>query len=593
MEVNHYIYSYLSKSLNKIDNFSKNPEVQLEPIRDIKMHKGNFYGLGYENSFFVINKNGQILHSQQPDNKDNGLPLGRGRNVCIDTNGTVILVHNKGVSITNLHRNFINKKSNFNLGSAVFDPYISGISSVGKDELYINTFNGLLRWNSKTNSSMLFDGTKLDGQFMSGGNLVYKDKIIFTNFTNTIKVFNTSGKLLKTITLSNLPDITKIYYWKDNLGYLGTDDGLFIINLDDLSIVSSTILPNLEKIKGRINDVLVDQDWLYAATSYGVGFVKYNLINYELQLYNEEIGMLSNRTYSVTKDMKKNIYVATRMGVNIISPDNKLSSITKKSGLKFDRVENLLADKLGNIWITNNSLIFKYNPETKIISSFDQFLVGVPLSFNIGSKTILNDSLIVFGGSEGLVYFPYDQIMDDNLPLSSAIKIKGSDNQAMYIKDDHTLYLPYDKSFLSLVMIVNDMMINDKCFYRYKIADTWSMCSKNRDLLLDLKPGDYTFEFEFSLDERNWKKSHINLNIVVGPPFWQTKWFFFLCFGFLGLFSYALYRYKITKLLAVEQVRIKIASDLHDDVASTVGSISFYAEFAKSMVESNNVQLIN
>ena len=61
----------------------------------------------------------------------------------------------------------------------------------------------------------------------------------------------------------------------------------------------------------------------------------------------------------------------------------------------------------------------------------------------------------------------------------------------------------------------------------------------------------------------------------------------------MGGLVYFVYRYKVNKILAEEQIRTKIASDLHDDVASTVGSISYYAEFAKSKVESKNLQLLN
>jgi signal transduction histidine kinase len=45
--------------------------------------------------------------------------------------------------------------------------------------------------------------------------------------------------------------------------------------------------------------------------------------------------------------------------------------------------------------------------------------------------------------------------------------------------------------------------------------------------------------------------------------------------------------------LKVERVRNNIAADLHDDVASTVSSISYYSEFAKSKVSDDNAPLIN
>ena len=514
-----YAYSHKSKSLSEIENFAKNTSLLKESVRAIKYHDDNFYAAGSENTLFVFSESGQLLKKQKPDSRElNGLPLGRAKYLEIDSGGTMVVIHNKGISITNLNRNFLNKKSSFLLGSKYFDPYVSGISSNEGGDLFINTVDGLIKWTPQTNTFLHFENTKLEGEFITGNSLNYKDKIFVTDFSNNIKVFDLNGKLLRNLNFPNVPTIRNICIWRENIGFLGTEDGIYIINLDDYTIISRRSFPNIDEIKGRVNDIAFDQDWLLIATSYGVGFAKYNLNTFELRLYSEEKGMLSNRTYSVSKDFNGNIYVASRLGINILHTDGRISSITKKNGLKYDRVENLLTDRIGNIWITNNSLIFKFNPANESISSFEQFLIGDPFSFNIGSKTIIGDSIIAFGGNEGVVYFPYNQLMDDNVPLKSAVLLGAPHAQASLITQDFTLHLPYDKSLLSLTMIVKDMMINDKCFYRYRIGETWSMSLKNRDLLVDLKPGTYQFEFEFSLDERNWKKSPVSFISNSGSP---------------------------------------------------------------------------
>lgn len=50
---------------------------------------------------------------------------------------------------------------------------------------------------------------------------------------------------------------------------------------------------------------------------------------------------------------------------------------------------------------------------------------------------------------------------------------------------------------------------------------------------------------------------------------------------------YAVYRYRINELLKRQAIRNKIAQDLHDNVGSTLSSISVYSQVAKIYKEKN------
>ncbi len=75
---------------------------------------------------------------------------------------------------------------------------------------------------------------------------------------------------------------------------------------------------------------------------------------------------------------------------------------------------------------------------------------------------------------------------------------------------------------------------------------------------------------------------------VIATPFYATWWFISLCIITGSALVYAFYRYRINQLLALQKVRNKIARDLHDDIGSTLGSISFFSEAAKQQLESAN-----
>lgn len=78
---------------------------------------------------------------------------------------------------------------------------------------------------------------------------------------------------------------------------------------------------------------------------------------------------------------------------------------------------------------------------------------------------------------------------------------------------------------------------------------------------------------------------HLLLTITVNGPIWQRWWFLLLCFVLMivGLYLVSLYRQRQRRKL--QGVRDRIARDLHDDIGSTLGSISLYSEALKRKLE--------
>jgi len=71
------------------------------------------------------------------------------------------------------------------------------------------------------------------------------------------------------------------------------------------------------------------------------------------------------------------------------------------------------------------------------------------------------------------------------------------------------------------------------------------------------------------------------LMVIIRPPFWETWWFDALLLFAVLIGLYALYRYRINQLLQLQMVRNEISKDLHDDVGSTLSSISILSQVAR------------
>ena len=112
--------------------------------------------------------------------------------------------------------------------------------------------------------------------------------------------------------------------------------------------------------------------------------------------------------------------------------------------------------------------------------------------------------------------------------------------------------------------------------------DKWiDVGSRGYASFTNLDPGKYVFHVKASNNDRVWNETGSSITLIITPPFWKTWWFIFLCIISAAYVLYLFYRNRINQLLQLQNIRNKIASDLHDDVGSTLSSIALFSEVAQ------------
>jgi two-component sensor histidine kinase len=146
--------------------------------------------------------------------------------------------------------------------------------------------------------------------------------------------------------------------------------------------------------------------------------------------------------------------------------------------------------------------------------------------------------------------------------------------------------LSYDQNDFSLEFVALNYIHPEKNQYQYKLENynkDWvtTDAAKRFASYTNLGPGKYVFRVRASNNDGLLSPHEASLIIIINPPFWQTWWFRVLVVLAVAALIYGVYRYRLSHIMRLQNIRNRIAADLHDDIGSTLNSISIYSEVAK------------
>ena len=120
--------------------------------------------------------------------------------------------------------------------------------------------------------------------------------------------------------------------------------------------------------------------------------------------------------------------------------------------------------------------------------------------------------------------------------------------------------------------------------YRLEGAETdWSSPSTARAVhYSQLAPGRYRFQVRAVTGAGLAGVAPAAMEFVILPPVWQRSWFRTGVAVCLMLLVFVGHRYRVARLLETERVRTRIASDLHDDIGSSLSQIAILSEVART-----------
>ena len=224
-----------------------------------------------------------------------------------------------------------------------------------------------------------------------------------------------------------------------------------------------------------------------------------------------------------------------------------------------ERIQAILEDDKGNLWISTNNGLLQFNPETGHLKRFTDAdgLQSLEFCQNACLKTRLGKFL--FGGFQGFNIFNPDSIKNDNytypvyitgLLLFNKYVQQGTDNSPINedITETRRISLDHNQSVFSLEYAALNYVAPAKTQYAYKLLGFdkgWNYVGTQRKATYtNLDPGSYTFKVKASSPDGLWNTPATSIMVNIKPPFWLTWWFKTITIILLGFTVFIILYYR-------------------------------------------------
>jgi signal transduction histidine kinase/ligand-binding sensor domain-containing protein len=256
-------------------------------------------------------------------------------------------------------------------------------------------------------------------------------------------------------------------------------------------------------------------------------------------------GLSSNEIQCITEDLAGRIYLCTARGVDQLEPTTgHVKHYSTADGLVGGELQAAFRDHLGALWFGTQQGLSRFVPTNGRPTD------GVPVI--LSGVRVEGDALAMSPGGATKVSLP------DLSP--------GRDR------------VQFDFTGLSF-------KAGDVLRYQFMLEgaeEKWGAPTPQRSVIYaGLRPGSYRFLVQAVNSDGLLSPQPASVTFTILAPIWLRWWFILAVFGAISFAVYAAWRYRARQLAAVQRVRMRIATDLHDDIGSGLSQIAILSEVVR------------
>lgn len=472
---------------------------------------------------------------------------------------------------------------------------------------------GLPCWNSSTQKWTYYQTETNKNEMLNTYDIV-KDSREIIWVATALRGLWYVDKQNKTLKQFSLPDTNYKYFWNNTI-YKVFEDSQNNLWLGSGRNGVARLNPERTKADYFINDAndttslsghthfrAIEEDqygriWIGSRTGFCTFDPKTETFSREIPLKLQKNGIRDGYTYSIVKDTTNTMWLTVEsQGLIKIEEKTKdkfnFEIYQTDDGLKDLTVYYMAADKQGGLWIVNNGLLY-LNPYN---NSFMHTDVRNGLQKNLSGdiKIMIDYHGNVFCGTQvGMGWLneaeKYSQSSISNLIIENiSINSQPFLDWNPYSETGAPLIVGHNKNNFTFGYTAICFEDYSQVRYRYRLEgleDDWNTPTNILEArYTNLKPGKYRFVVDVSY-KGVWLGYNQSVEFKIKQAFWKTWWFILLSVIAITAVIYSMYLNRKKHKEKQRQIRTRIASDLHDDVGSTLSSISIMSDLLQSRLD--------
>ncbi|MCB9235205.1 MAG: hypothetical protein H6581_26350 [Bacteroidia bacterium] len=353
-----------------------------------------------------------------------------------------------------------------------------------------------------------------------------------------------------------------------------------------------------------------------------IGFDRGGLVSYDFRekkweqyLTREDspASLADNRVYSLQPDPvhpDSFLWAGTARGLEKLDLHRKtFTHFNTENGLPNNVVYGILQDDHLNFWLSTNRGLCLFNPRTLQTRNFTPDHGLEFNEFNGKSYARTPDGTMFFGGVGGLVWFDPNEfyLPEKSTPtLINALRLGNRDiifHPGQKVKEGEfqlnqpleftrKITLDYDERIITFGFANMNFSSPAQNKFRYRLRnfnDEWIYTNQLHEATFtNLDPGKYLFEVQGQNPDGSWNEASAQIQLVIRRPWWLTWWFLLGTATLVFVAVYLLIRNRFRQRKRIEDLRNRISKDLHDEIGSTLSSISMYGIVARKSISDGN-----
>jgi ligand-binding sensor domain-containing protein len=401
--------------------------------------------------------------------------------------------------------------------------------------------------------------------------------------------------------------VTTYYETKDENLFIGTYKGLYKIDL------KTNLVTEVEEVNRFIknNDlataiISITQDeldnlWFTVDNSdkKNAGIVKYNVKTKMLQLKYDEASTSKSlnphvQLRSIIADQEGKVYAVffnehIQWCNSADTSSNDWTILQNKESIINTYIDYAVKDKYNRIWISNVFGVSSIKSKGPIFTDYMFENYGLGEANNPFLYISPNSGYLYIGRSNAISIMDPQIINQHLLPkqvIINYLKVNGN-IVARQLKSDTLFKFKPKQNSIELDFAILSFTNAEQNKYAWQLVgfeDNWHIGYDNKVSYNNLLSGNYVLKLKACGSDGVWTTEQ-QIFITIATPFYKTWWFILISIFSIALVVYYFMQLRIRRLKEKFALRNKIASDLHDEIGSTLTSISILSDVSQKAMD--------